>query len=322
MVLKVAIIGVRGVGKFHAQWYSREGCDVVAFVASRPETLSENEAALKNFVPNFCGRGYTDLRKMLELEKPDAVSVCSPHHLHSEHCLEAIEFGTHILCEKPLVWFGQERLEEAIIQSEKVVRAANQKGLKFAVNTQYVAAAPYLREILKAKGLPEIPQKLTMTMEAKVRERDISGVNLWIDLAPHPLSFLLALFPYAELDLSNATFEEGENSLTGHFAILHRNEQISVSVKVRRHWGNLERSIVWDELKFEFQPFIGDDGVYRIRLKWDGGEQVVDDFMQVSIRKFVQSVLGKGEPLCEGMVGLKQMEWLIGSVKKYLSMRR
>lgn len=56
MALRVAVIGVRGVGKFHAQWFAHEGAQVVAFVASRPETLHANETALRQVVPDFAGR--------------------------------------------------------------------------------------------------------------------------------------------------------------------------------------------------------------------------------------------------------------------------
>jgi len=55
MALRVAVIGVRGVGKFHAQWFAHEGAQVVAFVASSPETLNANETALRQVVPDFLG---------------------------------------------------------------------------------------------------------------------------------------------------------------------------------------------------------------------------------------------------------------------------
>lgn len=321
MTLKVAIIGVRGVGKFHAQWYARERCEVVAFVSSHPETLVQNEKALKSVVPNFQGRGYTDLGEMLERERPDAVSVCSPHHLHAEHSIEALSRGVHVLCEKPLVWLGPERLSEAVEQAQKVVNLAMERNLQFSVNTQYVAAVPHLLQVLNEQGLPEIPEQITLTMEAKVRERDTSGVNLWIDLAPHPLSLLLALFPEAELNLDNAVFEEGTDSLFAHFSIRHQTRQIPVAVKVRRHGGELERSIAWNDFKVKFLPFVGEDGVYRIKLEWANGYKVVEDFMQVSIRKFVRSVLGEDKPLCDATTALRQMEWLMALTGKYLAMR-
>jgi hypothetical protein len=67
---------------------------------------------------------------------------------------------------------------------------------------------------------------------------------------------------------------------------------------------------------------VGEDGIYRIRIKWDKGERIVEDFMQVSIRRFVKAVLGEGTPLCDAETAMKQMEWLIALVRKYLTMRR
>ncbi|MFN3420874.1 MAG: Gfo/Idh/MocA family protein [Armatimonadota bacterium] len=322
MSLKVAVVGVRGVGKFHAQWYAKEGCEIVAFVSSRPETLTQNEAALKSVVPNFQGRGYANLHDMLEREKPDAISVCSPHHLHAEHCLEALSRGVHVLCEKPLVWFGPDMLDEALEQARKIVNLAEERNLRFAVNTQYVAAVPHLLQIWDEQGLPKIPEQVTLTMEAKVRDRDASGVNLWIDLAPHPLSILLALFPEAELDLDSLVFEEGADSLTAHFIVRYQTHPIPATVRVRRHSGELERSVSWGEFKVKFLPYFSEGGVYRIQLDWSRGQRTTEDFMQISIRKFVRSISGKGTPLCDAKMALQQMEWLIALTRKYLTMRR
>ncbi len=322
MSLKVAVVGIRGVGKFHAQWYAKEGCEVVAFVSSRPENLAQNEKALKSVVPSFQGRGYINLSDMLETEKPDAISVCSPHHLHADHCLEALSRGVHVLCEKPLVWFSPDKLDEALEQARKVVNLAEERNLRFAVNTQYVAAVPHLLQIWDEQSLPKIPEQVTLTMEAKVRDRDTSGVNLWIDLAPHPLSILLALFPEAEFDLDSLVFEEGADSLTAHFIVRHQTHQIPATVRVRRHSGELERSVSRGEFKVKFLPCVGEDGVYRIRLDWSRGQRTTEDFMQISIRKFVRFISGEEKPLCDAEMALRQMEWLIALTRKYLTMRR
>lgn len=318
MALRVAIIGARGFGKFHAQWYAKEGCEVVAFVTSRPETIADNEGAIRKVVPNFQGRGYGDLREMLEAEQPDAVSVCSPHHLHADHALESLAYGAHVLCEKPLVWLGKDKLDETLTQSHAVVKAASQKGMVFAINTQYAAAVPYLQQIYREQGLPEIPQSVTLTMEAKRRQRDISGVDLWVDLAPHPLSLLLTLFPNASLDADSANFEEEPNSLTATFHLAHRPSVIAVRIRIARLEGELERSITWDGFKVRFEPYVDEQGVYHTCLRWDGGERIVDDFMRVSIRKFVRAVLGDEMPLCDGTAAVRQMEWLIALVRQYL----
>lgn len=321
MALRVSVIGVRGVGKFHAQWYAKEGCEVVAFVTSRPETIAENERALRKVVPNFSGHGYADIEVMLRTEQPDAASICSPHHLHADHSLMAIEHGADVLCEKPLVWFGADKLNEALVQSQAVVEAARQKGKVFAINTQYAAAAPHLEAIWDEQGLTGMPKTLTLTMEAKMRERDTSGVNLWIDLAPHPLSLLLALFPDATLDIGSAEFHEGINSLTADFHATCNSSPITVQVRTARLEGELDRSAERDGFKVSFEPNLDEAGVYRTCLRWGDEERIVDDFMRVSIRRFIDAVQGKGEPLCDGEAALKQTEWLIALVRQYLQRR-
>jgi len=51
--------------------------------------------------------------------------VCTPHHLHKEHALTAIEAGKHVLCEKPLALTTDE--------CQTIVRAAERAGVVLAV---------------------------------------------------------------------------------------------------------------------------------------------------------------------------------------------
>jgi len=60
------------------------------------------EARLKQRTEEFDIRGYTDYRQMLEKEELDAVSVCTPDHLHRQVALDAFAAGLHVLVEKPL----------------------------------------------------------------------------------------------------------------------------------------------------------------------------------------------------------------------------
>lgn len=316
--LRVAIIGARGIGKFHAQWFDREGCQVVAFVTSSQMTLPDNEAALKSVIPNFRGRGYTDVAKMLDEERPDAISVCSPHHLHADHALLALERGIHVLCEKPLVWFGEERIGEAMRRSGEVVMTAQGKGRTFALNAQYAAAASWLTEIWEQQGLKGSLKQLTLTMQARLRERDVSGIGLWVDLAPHPLSTLLTLFPEGELDEESVGFTERPNELIAEFQVQTGGQRISVRIAVARLEGGLERSVDRDGFKVHFEPTKDEGGTYRLRLRWDGGERVVEDFMHTSVKRFIAAVKGEGTPLCDASAALRQTEWLFRLLRRYL----
>lgn len=45
---------------------------------------------------------YADYKKMLDEQKPDAVVINGPFHLHAQMCIESIERGFHVFCEKPV----------------------------------------------------------------------------------------------------------------------------------------------------------------------------------------------------------------------------
>ena len=47
---------------------------------------------------------YDDLGRMLGESKPDAVVIVTPHALHFEQGMQALEAGCHVLMEKPMVY--------------------------------------------------------------------------------------------------------------------------------------------------------------------------------------------------------------------------
>lgn len=59
---------------------------------------SAKDTALKHGIEKY----YTDADKMLDIEKPDIVSVCAPNMLHKEYTLKALNAGSNVICEKPL----------------------------------------------------------------------------------------------------------------------------------------------------------------------------------------------------------------------------
>jgi len=63
--------------------------------------------ALEYGIDNY----YTDATQMLEKEKPDLVSVCVPNAAHKQSCMLALSFGSHVWCEKPLVYTYADAVE-------------------------------------------------------------------------------------------------------------------------------------------------------------------------------------------------------------------
>ncbi|MBQ7379108.1 MAG: Gfo/Idh/MocA family oxidoreductase [Clostridia bacterium] len=90
--MKSAIIGYGNIAKLHAQVLSQQGHTIVAICDCDPEALRNAPGE----------RHYTDYVAMLEAEQIDVVHICTPHYLHADMIITALEHGVNVLCEKPL----------------------------------------------------------------------------------------------------------------------------------------------------------------------------------------------------------------------------
>ena len=49
---------------------------------------------------------YDDIEELLRHDTPDAIVVCTPNHLHGAHVRTGLSAGVHVLCDRPLAFFG------------------------------------------------------------------------------------------------------------------------------------------------------------------------------------------------------------------------
>lgn len=89
--MKVALVGLGVIGKVHLAVLKELGADIVAVCDILPERCEGAGAAV-----------YTDYEEMLAAERPDAVHICTPHYLHADMVVRALELSINVLCEKPL----------------------------------------------------------------------------------------------------------------------------------------------------------------------------------------------------------------------------
>lgn len=94
---EVAIIGA-GIGAEHARGYA-------ALPESfRVRTLCDLDTARARPVAEALGASVVaDYGTVLADPGVDIVDVCLPPHLHFDACVQALEAGKHVVCEKPLV---------------------------------------------------------------------------------------------------------------------------------------------------------------------------------------------------------------------------
>ena len=99
--IKFGFIGCGGNSRGHGRSVSGvEDVEIIALADPSENALKafKETVGLDDSVPT-----YTDHVEMLDAAKPDAVVISSPHGLHFEHIMSALDAGCHVHTEKPMV---------------------------------------------------------------------------------------------------------------------------------------------------------------------------------------------------------------------------
>ncbi len=96
-MLRSAVIGVGGIGKWHAKMQQDTGKLTVC-------ALCDANAELKSWAAQDFpkARFYTSVDAMFRKEKLDLVSVVTPHDLHAPIAIQALRAGANVVVEKPM----------------------------------------------------------------------------------------------------------------------------------------------------------------------------------------------------------------------------
>src|SRR5689334_4138839 len=94
--IRVGIIGGGWPGKAHAKGYEGAGGFKIVAVAdlipARRKAMMEEAKVPKEFAEGM---------ELIAEPTIDAVSICTPNHLHAPMAVAALKTGKHVLCEKP-----------------------------------------------------------------------------------------------------------------------------------------------------------------------------------------------------------------------------
>jgi len=140
--IKFVLVGFGQIGKKHARLI--ENCPNALLVAIIEKNRSiipiENKIPVFDSISDFTKSGI----------QADVASICTPNFLHAMHCLEAIENGLHVLCEKPM---GLKKAD-----CEKVINVSLQKGKSVFVVMQnrYSTTAAWLKSLIDQHLLGQI----------------------------------------------------------------------------------------------------------------------------------------------------------------------
>lgn len=211
--IRVAVIGSGSIAIHrHAPEYAaHEDVEIVAFVdpvEERARKLSEK----------YGGNVYTDVQEMLDKEKPDAVSVCTPNALHAPISIAAANAGAHVLCEKPMAVSAEE--------AEQMIAAARENNVYLMIghNQRYMPPHVKAKEILKSGRLGKVLTFRTSFGHPGPEGWSIEGKGGWFFQKPKAFVGAMGDLGVHKADLIRWLLDEEVEEVGAFVGTLHKED--------------------------------------------------------------------------------------------------
>ncbi len=168
--LKIAVVGVGYLGKFHAQKYAQ-------LAESELVAVCDSNAEVAQAIADEYGVDvYTDYNQLVG--KVDAVSIVVPTEKHYEVAKVFLQNGVHVLLEKPITSTAE--------QARELVRIAADKNLVFQIGhlERFNPAVMALDDVLKEAQFIESHRIAPFNPRG-------ADVNVILDLMIHDIDIIL-----------------------------------------------------------------------------------------------------------------------------------
>lgn len=185
--MKIAVIGYGGMGGWHCRLIeSMEELTLAGIYDIRQERA---EAARENGI-----YAYSSLEDLLADQSVQLVTVAIPNHLHKSVCIQAMNAGKNVVCEKPVA-LNHTELQEMIDASKK-------NGVLFTVhqNRRWDEDYRVIRKLLEDNTLGQV-----FRIESRVhgsrgipgdwRNKKECGGGMVLDWGVHLLDQVLQMIP-------------------------------------------------------------------------------------------------------------------------------
>lgn len=119
--VRIAVIGVGGMGAYHANYLKAgevKGAELTAVC-----DIDESKLARWSDLPTFRDSG-----ELIRSNLVDAVLIATPHYDHTTISIDAMQFGIHVLTEKPIAVHKAD--------AERMIEAHKKKNVVFAAMFQ------------------------------------------------------------------------------------------------------------------------------------------------------------------------------------------
>lgn len=194
-------------------------------VASRTEDKGKAFAEKYNIEKVFCG-----YEAMAESDAVDAVYIATPHPFHKPCAELFLNFGKHVLCEKPLCVNAKEA--EAL----SICAGKNNVFLMEAMWTRFIPSIIKVQEIVRSGVIGEVRgidasfcYASSIEEEAKLFQNDMAGGSL-LDVGVYGLHFVSLFLGNNPISVSaEAIVEDGCDCITNVLLRYERGAIASVS---------------------------------------------------------------------------------------------
>jgi predicted dehydrogenase len=188
--IRVAVVGFNGRGGDHIGGVRSlrkkgEKVRIVALCDVDSEVLAKGVASFEK--EGNPVTGYRDLRKLLENQEIDAISIASPNHWHALGAIWAVQAGKDVYLEKPVSHnvFEGRKIVEAARKYGRIVQTGTQSRSSFAIKEAVAwVRAGNLGKIKVARGLCYKPRNSIGKVTAPTAIPAHIDYDLWCGPAP------------------------------------------------------------------------------------------------------------------------------------------
>jgi predicted dehydrogenase len=202
--LKAGIIGCGTIFPMHAESI-RQACGDIAELAAVCDIKQDRLMAAGN---KYKCATYANFRQLIDIEKPDVVHICTPHYMHKEMSMYAIERGVNVYQEKPMTISAADAVELNKKVKEMKVKYAISFQNRFNPSTQLAKKSIDSGELGKIMSAKLVltwckPDDYYLKSDWK-GTWDKEGGGVVIDQAIHSLDILRYVFN-SEIDWIDAS---------------------------------------------------------------------------------------------------------------------
>jgi predicted dehydrogenase len=301
-MLKVAVVGVGHLGKWHADKYAAAtDCELIAVV----DTNIENA---RDIAQKHGADAYSDYRDIIPLV--DAISLVVPTSLHYKIAREFLEAGIHCLIEKPIT--------ESIAEAETLIEIARDKQVVLQVghierfNSVMIGIVERLDEPRFLESTRLAPFTTRATDVSVILDLMIHDIDIILDLIESPIRRISAsgISVLSDtIDIANARIEFENNcvaNVTASRISRKRERKLRIFQKNSYLSADLQDKLLAVNSKSE----INNDAGYP-DIKHEEHHFEDNDALNLEVLDFINAIIPGGCPKVDGEDGKRALETAI-----------